>query len=99
MSQGYALYEDFNTGSEGRILSKNFQTYLIPTMADMPEITVRPIEDPEGSGPFGATGIGEPVSVPGSAAIANAIYDALGIRFKDLPCNKEKVLLALQNTR
>lgn len=99
MSQGYALYEDFYTGSEGKLVSKNFQTYLIPTMADMPEITVRPIEDPENSGPYGATGIGEPVSIPGSAAIANAIYDAVGIRFGDLPCNKEKVLLALQNTR
>jgi xanthine dehydrogenase molybdenum-binding subunit len=51
-------------------------------------------DDPEG--PFGAKGIGEPALVPTAPAIANAIYDAVGVRIKDLPMTQEKVLRALK---
>lgn len=90
MSQGYALYEDFKEGTG------NYQTYLIPTMAECPEIKTVPIEDPESTGPFGAKGMGEIVNVTGTPAILNAIYDALKIRFYEIPVTPEKLLLALK---
>ncbi len=92
MSVGYALYENFKTREDGSLATKNFQNYLLPTMMDMPQITIHPIEDEEESGPFGARGLGEVVCVPGTTAIANAIADAVGVRIFDLPCSQEKVL-------
>ena len=55
-----------------------------------------PVEDPDVTGPYGARGIGEPVTVPTAGCIANAIEDAIGIRFYDLPMDQEKVLLAIE---
>jgi xanthine dehydrogenase molybdenum-binding subunit len=54
------------------------------------------VETNDPFGPFGAKGIGEPGSVPTAPAIANAIYDAVGVRIKDLPITPEKVLAALK---
>ena len=54
------------------------------------------METDEQDGPFGAKGIGEPGLVPTAPAIANAIYDAVGVRIKDLPITAEKVLKALK---
>ena len=54
------------------------------------------IETDDGFGPFGAKGVGEPGLVPTAPAIANAIYDAVGVRIHDLPITPEKVLAALQ---
>jgi CO/xanthine dehydrogenase Mo-binding subunit len=91
MSQGYALCEEFKEGT------RSFQTYLIPTMADCPDIMVRPIEEPEDTGPFGAKGLAEIVNVTGTPAIVNAIYDAVNIRFVEIPVSPQKMLLALKN--
>lgn len=99
MSLGYALYEEFLTQKNGMISTKNFQTYLIPTIDDMPEINIYPVEDVEETGPFGANGIGEPTAVTGTAAIMNAIYDAVGVRITNLPCNKEKLLHGLNKSK
>jgi len=52
-------------------------------------------EDPEG--PFGAKGIGESTLVPTPGAIANAIYDAIGVRIKELPITQEKILMAMED--
>jgi xanthine dehydrogenase molybdenum-binding subunit len=54
------------------------------------------VETNDSFGPFGAKGIGEPGLVPTAPAIANAIYDAVGVRIKDLPITPEKVLAALK---
>ena len=97
MGQGYGLLERYIDGKDGMPVTKNFQTYLIPTMADMPpHIDIIPVEDPDVTGPYGARGIGEPVTVPTAGCIANAIEDAIGIRFYDLPMDQEKVLLAIE---
>lgn len=90
MSQGYALYENFKEGV------RNYQTYLIPTMADCPEIKIASIEDPEDTGPYGAKGMGEIINVTGTPAILNAIYDAVHVRFLEIPVNSEKMLLMLE---
>ncbi len=95
MSLGYALLENFMSDENGRPVTKNYQTYLLPTITDMPEIDIYPIEDAEESGPFGARGVGEQVSVPGTAAIIGAVYDAVGVRIFDLPCSQERLLMAM----
>jgi xanthine dehydrogenase molybdenum-binding subunit len=55
------------------------------------------VEDPEAAGPYGAKGIGEPGLVPAAPAIANAIYDAVGVRLKKLPMKPENVLVAIMD--
>ena len=93
---GYALYEELQT-QEGRILNPNFQDYKIPTIQEMDFlIDLDFIEIPDEFGPFGAKGIAEPGLVPTAPAIANAVYDAIGIRIRDLPITPEKVLAALK---
>ena len=57
------------------------------------------IDTDDQHGPFGAKGIGEPGLVPTAPAIANAVYDAIGIRISDLPITPEKVLAALKEKR
>ncbi len=93
---GLALTEDFIIDDHGRPISDDFCAYRIPTTLDMPEIEVIIVEEPVDSGPFGARSVGElgPTGVP--AAIANAIYNAVGVRLKELPMTPEKVLNALK---
>lgn len=94
MGLGYALTEEIQV-SEGKILTKNLATYLMPTALDVPEMYPLIVEEPEQSGPFGAKGVGEPTLIPTAAAIANAVYNAIGVRFTELPITPEKVLARL----
>jgi len=89
---GYALQEEFIPG-----LTKNFKSYAVPTIWDMPEIIPMIVEDPEPTGPFGAKGIGEPALIPTAPAIVNAVYNATGVRVFDLPLTPERVLKGLKN--
>lgn len=95
MGVGYALLEEVNV-SNGRIGNPNFDSYLLPMSLDTPEIYSFIIEDPEPTGPFGAKGVGEPALIPTAAAIANAVYDAIGVRIYSLPITPERVLEALR---
>ena len=95
---GYALYEDPVFDSiTGRMLADDFDTYKIPGSLDMPELETILLEQPDPTGPFGAKGVGEPGCVCQAAAIANAIYDAVGVRIWSLPMTPEKVLGALRS--
>lgn len=94
MGVGYALLEELNV-SKGRIENPNFDKYLLPTSMDIPEIYSFIVEDNEPTGPFGAKGVGEPALIPTAAAIANAVYDAIGVRIYSLPITPERVLEAL----
>lgn len=88
---GYALYETMLRKENGWVDS--FTEYLLPTSADLPEnYQTIILEVPEESGPYGAKGIGEIPLVPTAPAVANALYDALGVRIFDLPITPEKVL-------
>jgi CO/xanthine dehydrogenase Mo-binding subunit len=91
---GMALYEKMKT-SGGTITTPDFSTYIIPTAADAPEIEALFVEEPYSLGPFGAKGIGETPAMPGAAAIANAIADATGVRFRELPITPEAIRRAL----
>jgi CO/xanthine dehydrogenase Mo-binding subunit len=93
---GYALSEEYRT-EKGRNLNPNFMDYKIPSAPDIDfPIHVECIETNDQYGPFGAKGVGEPGLVPTAPAIANAIYDAIGVRIKSLPITPEKILAALK---
>jgi 4-hydroxybenzoyl-CoA reductase alpha subunit len=95
MGLGYGLYEELVV-QEGKVLNPNFADYSLPTVLDMPEIDPIIVETDEPAGPFGAKGMAEPACIPTAPAIANAVYDAVGVRIKDLPITPEKVLRALK---
>jgi xanthine dehydrogenase molybdenum-binding subunit len=93
---GYAMYEQVLT-DKGRVLNPGFTDYKLPTACEMGfPIDVQLVETNDPEGPFGAKGVGEPGLVPTAPAIANAIFDAVGVRIRDLPITPEKVLMALR---
>jgi len=95
MGLGYGLYEELVV-EEGKVLNPNFADYALPTVLDMPPIESIIIETDDPAGPFGAKGMAEPACIPTAPAIANAVYDAVGVRIRDLPVTPEKVLRALR---
>jgi len=95
MGLGETLMEDTITGPDGRLLNPNLHDYLIPTIRDVPDIRSVAVESYEPRGPFGAKEIGEGSLVPVLGAIANAIYDACGVRVTELPITPEKILRGL----
>lgn len=95
MGIGYALGERM-IYEKGHLMNGNFLDYKMPTAKDVPPVQAVIVETDEQAGPFGAKGIGEPGLVPTAPAIANAIYDAVGVRIRELPITPEKVLRALQ---
>jgi CO/xanthine dehydrogenase Mo-binding subunit len=91
---GYALIEKV-VYSGGVVTNPTLMDYKAPNILDIPPIECRFIEEPEPTGPFGAKEFSEGVLVPTAAAIANAVYDAVGVRVTDLPVTPEKVLSGL----
>ena len=93
---GYALSEEYKS-QNGKNLNPNFLDYKIFSAADVDfPIHVDCIETLDEEGPFGAKGVGEPGLVPTAPAIANAVYDAVGVRITSLPITPEKILAALK---
>jgi CO/xanthine dehydrogenase Mo-binding subunit len=92
---GYALMEEMNT-EEGRISTLSLGEYKIPTIKDVPELVTVLLESSTGPAPYGGKSIGESSNIPVAAAIANAVYDAVGVRIVDLPITAEKVFRALK---
>jgi CO/xanthine dehydrogenase Mo-binding subunit len=89
---GYALYEDLDF-QDGYAQNLNFDSYLIPTSVDMPEIQAGFVEALYSYGPFGAKNVAEPSMVPTAPTILNAIANATGRRIRKLPANLERVML------
>ena len=94
---GHTLYEDYQIDMQtGRSLNANFVDYKMPLAMDMPEIRTVLLEAaPDPGGPFGAKGVGEDPIVAIGPAIANAVFDAIGVRFRHYPIKPEQVLQAL----
>jgi carbon-monoxide dehydrogenase large subunit len=91
-----ALFEALQL-ENGRPLNPSFTDYRIMTAVDAPHRIISDyVETPQDDGPWGARGIGEHPMIATAPAIANAVYDALGIRFNDMPLTAEKIYLALQ---
>ncbi len=98
MGLGYTLYEDLRF-KEGRVVNPSFSKYRIPRSTETIPIESVFIETNDPQGPFGAKGMGEASLLPTAAAIANAIYDAVGVQIKDLPITPQKVLAALKDIK
>ena len=94
---GRALSEEILIdGETGQVRNPSLATYLMPLAVDMPEIENILVEVPSADGPFGARAVAESPGFGPPAAIANAIYDAVGVRIKTLPLSAERVLAAIQ---
>ncbi len=92
---GWTLMENM-AYENGKIINPDFVDYIVPSALDVPEIKPILVEPIEPNGPYGAKGIGEPALNPTMSAITNAIYNATGIRIKELPVSPEKMLAELK---
>jgi 4-hydroxybenzoyl-CoA reductase alpha subunit len=95
MAGGYGFCED-QPMDEGKILNPSLADYKLIRSLDMPETEILGIDTYEPEGPFGAKEAGEGLTNPTAAAIANAVYKAVGVRIYDLPITPEKVFMALR---
>ncbi|MCJ7781284.1 MAG: molybdopterin-dependent oxidoreductase, partial [Acidimicrobiia bacterium] len=96
--QGLAtvLYEDMRFDEGGKMMNPTFTDYKIPTAFDIPdEIIPIIVEVPQPDGPFGARGVGEHTMIGAAPVIANAVYNALGVRITSMPITQEKVAMAI----
>ena len=92
---GYALLENFQI-RDGHVLTPHFNTYLLPTILDMPiEVTPVVLELADPDGPFGARGVAEMALIPFAPAVAGAIHDAAGVWLTQQPMTPERVLKAI----
>jgi CO/xanthine dehydrogenase Mo-binding subunit len=95
MGTGYALSEHLSFDG-GQTLNPSFLGYAIPTANQMPDMPITHVITDDPRGPFGAKETGEGSLDPTTPAIANAIYNATGIRILDLPITPEKILKKLE---
>jgi CO/xanthine dehydrogenase Mo-binding subunit len=93
---GTAMTEEVIVDEKGRVLNPNLHDYKMPTALDVPPFKDFIVEANHRQGPFGAKGVGEPVTCPTGPALANAIDDAVGARIMELPLTPERVLKAIQ---
>ena len=96
---GQAMFEEI-AYDNGQLINPNLVDYVLPSLGDMPAVIDSiAIEIPHRNGPFGAKGIGESALIPVAPAIANAIFDAVGVRIKELPIKAEKIYLGLEQLK
>jgi len=97
---GSTLFEGLIFSEEGRLLNPSFTDHKIPTMKDIPLATKQIfIETAQPDGPYGARGIAEHPMISVPSVVGNALYDALGINFTELPLTKERIYLAMEEGR
>ena len=92
---GWALNEEYIYNADGAMTNASFLDYRMPTCLDLPMIDAVIVEVPNPGHPYGVRGVGEVPIVPPPAAIANAIYDAIGIRMTELPMSPNRLLKAM----
>ena len=95
---GFALHEHL-LDEEGRITTTNLGEYKLPSVADIPSHRTVFVYDRKGPGPFQSKPIGENGIVPTAPAVANAVYDAIGVQITDLPITSEKIYLAIRGKK
>jgi CO/xanthine dehydrogenase Mo-binding subunit len=88
---GFALTENLQFDHQGRVLNPNLRNYRIPTYADVPRTDVACVPSTDSAGPMGAKGIAECCVNPVAPALANALADATGVRFRDLPFTPDRI--------
>jgi xanthine dehydrogenase molybdenum-binding subunit len=89
---GWALNEEYVYNDDGQLVNASLLDYRMPTSLDLPMIDTVMLEVPNPGHPYGVRGVGEVPIVPPAAAVANAIYDAIGIRMTELPMSPAKIL-------
>jgi CO/xanthine dehydrogenase Mo-binding subunit len=89
---GWALNEEYLYNDQGAMTNASFLDYRMPTSLDLPMIDTVIVEVPDPNHPFGVRGVGEVPIVPPPAALANAIYRAVGVRMQELPMSPQRVL-------
>jgi CO/xanthine dehydrogenase Mo-binding subunit len=100
MGLGYALLEDTVIDeTNGEVLTTDFTDYKTLSAVDMPAVQTIIADTFEPTGPFGAKGCGEGVTNPIAPAVCNAVYNAVGVRIRNLPITPEKVLNGLEENR
>lgn len=92
---GMVLYEDVQYTDKGKIRNNSFMQYKIPNRMDIPKVRIEFESSYEKTGPFGAKSIGELVIDTPCPAIANAVYNATGVRVRELPITPEKVAMSI----
>ena len=92
---GWALNEEYIHNEKGEMTNASFLDYRMPTSLDLPMIDTVIVEVPSPAHPYGVRGVGEAPIVPPPAAIANAIYRAVGVRMHELPMSPGRVLKAM----
>lgn len=92
---GMTLYEDVTYTDKGMIMENSLMQYKIPSRVEIPNIRVEIEGSYEPTGPFGAKSVGEVVINTPAPAIAHAVYNATGVRFRELPITPEKVIRGL----
>jgi len=96
---GWALNEEYLYDEKGRLLNASLLDYRMPVTLDLPMIETIIVEVPNPGHPYGARGVGEVPIVPPPAAIANAIYHAIGVRMNALPMSPARVVAALNTQK
>jgi CO/xanthine dehydrogenase Mo-binding subunit len=102
MGIGSALYEGFVFDNKGRVLNTNYHDYRICSMLNVPtgdDIKSMMVETIHPEGPFGSKGVGESSMCPTAPAIANAIYNAIGVRLTHLPMTPERIVKAIKESK
>ena len=92
---GWALNEEYIYNEKGEMTNASFLDYRIPTCLDLPMIDAIIVEVPNPGHPYGVRGVGETPIIAPPAAIANAVYRAIGVRMKELPMSPGRVLKAM----
>ena len=92
---GWALNEEYRFNADGRMENSSFLDYRMPTSLDLPMIGTVIVEVANPGHPFGVRGVGEVPIVPPMAAVANAIYHAIGVRMNKLPMSPDAILESL----
>ena len=92
---GWALNEEYFVNDQGHMVNSSYLDYRMPTSLDLPMIDTVVVEVANPNHPYGVRGVGEVCIVPPMAAIANAVYDAIGVRMDALPINPGRILEAL----
>ena len=93
---GWAMNEEYFLNDDGQVVNSSLLDYRLPTSLDLPMIDTVIVEVPNPGHPFGVRGVGEVNIVPPPGAIANAIYDAVGVRMETLPMNPSAVQEAIK---
>jgi CO/xanthine dehydrogenase Mo-binding subunit len=97
MALGEVMMEEMLFTKTGQLKNAGLLDYKTPTIREMPDIEVYIVEDPDANGPFGAKEVGQGPLLPVVPAFANAVYDAIGVRFDEIPITPDKVYKALES--